>query len=52
MSEDNRDKPDEDPSCKPVLNDRPVDDAAKQAETVRQDTGGAIDVDAAHERSS
>ena len=50
MSEDNRDKPDEDPSCKPVLNDREADEAAKRS--VRDDTGGAIDADAAHERSS
>ena len=40
---------------KPVLNDRPAatdGEAERQAAAVRQDTGGAIDADAAHERSS
>ena len=50
MSEGTRETPDEDPSCKPVLNDREADEAAKRS--VRDDTGGAIDADAAHERSS
>lgn len=43
------------PPAKPVLNDRLPDggvEAEKQAEAVRQDTGGAIDADAAHDRSS
>jgi hypothetical protein len=44
--------PERDPPPRPVLNDRPEDDAAKQAEAVRPDTGDAIDVDAAHDRSS
>jgi hypothetical protein len=50
MSEDKGGTPDEDPNCKPVLNDREADEAAKRS--VRDDTGGAIDADAAHERSS
>jgi len=50
MSKDNKAAPDEDPACKPVLNDREADEAAKRS--VRDDTGGAIDADAAHERSS
>jgi hypothetical protein len=44
--------PEREPQARPVLNDRPEDDAAKQAEAVRPDTGGAIDADAAHDRSS
>ena len=42
-------------SPKPILNDREAgdaDDAEKRAEAVRRDTGGAIDADAAHDRSS
>ena len=43
---------------KPILNDRVAGDAGdagddeKDAEAVRKGTGGAIDVDAAHDRSS
>ena len=45
--------PDKELPAKPVLNDRAVDasEAEKQAEAVRRDTG-AIDADAAHDRSS
>ena len=47
------DQPEKELPAKPVLNDRPVeaDDAEKRAEAVRKDTG-AIDADAAHDRSS
>jgi hypothetical protein len=41
------------PPPRPVVNDRPPeDDSEARAEALRQDTGGAIDVDAAHDRSS
>ena len=51
MGEEGGDLPKKTPA-KPVLNDRDVDDSAEHAEAVRQDTGGAIDSDAAHDRSS
>lgn len=47
------DLPDKELPAKPVLNDRTAEagDAERRAEAVRQDTG-AIDADAAHDRSS
>jgi hypothetical protein len=52
-NEEAGDHPDKELPAKPVLNGRAAEagDAEKRAEAVRQDTG-AIDADAAHDRSS
>ena len=52
-NEDAEDLPGREVTAKPVLNDRAAEagEAEKRAEAVRQDTG-AIDADAAHDRSS